>query len=86
MANKNQPFRRRGYTPLRAGDIDAEDQQCCAKRPDDLRSGVDGAILKLARVLARQVAREDHARELARSACDGKESGDLCKVLNRPAK
>ncbi len=86
MANRNQPFQSYRCPPPRAADFDATDLQCCAKTPDDLRPGVDNAILKLARVLARQVAREDHARELARSACDDKESSDLCKVFNRPAK
>lgn len=86
MSKRNQPFRSHRCLPLRAAGIDAADLQRCAKRPDGLRSGVDSAILKLARVLARQAAREDHARELARSACDDKESSDLCKVFNRPAK
>jgi hypothetical protein len=42
--------------------------------------GVDPAILDLARALARQAAREDHAREMAKH-----ESGNLRPILDRPA-
>lgn len=42
-----------------------------------LRRSVENAILKLARVLARQAAREDHAQDQARSACDYQTGRDI---------
>jgi len=42
-----------------------------------LRVGVENAILKLARVLARQAAREDHAQDQARSACNDQTGSDI---------
>jgi hypothetical protein len=47
-----------------------------------LRTNPDKAILRLARVLARLAAREDHERELA-DRRDKEESDDLCSILNR---
>jgi hypothetical protein len=44
----------------------------------------DEAILRLARALARQAAREDHERDQA-SRSDEKPSSDLRSVLDRPA-
>jgi hypothetical protein len=43
------------------------------------------AILRLARALARQAAREDHEREQARNRTALKTSGDLCSGLDRPS-
>lgn len=42
-----------------------------------------GAILKIARALARQAAREDHARQQAGSACNAETCRDLCEVFHR---
>lgn len=47
-----------------------------------LRSGAENAILKLARVLARQAAREDHAQNQVRSACDDQTGSDIRKVFD----
>lgn len=44
----------------------------------------DEAVLRIARALARQAAREDHAREQAQRE-QHYASGDLRQVLNRPA-
>jgi hypothetical protein len=52
-----------------------------AGRKTSLQSDPDEAILRLARVLARLTAREDHERELARRQSK-EESGDLCPVLD----
>lgn len=51
-----------------------------------LPTEIDDAILKFARVLARQAAREDHAHQQAGSACHDETSGDLRAVLHRSAK
>jgi hypothetical protein len=51
----------------------------------DLPAEIDDAILKLARVLARQAAREDHARQQARSACHDETRGNLREIFHRPA-
>lgn len=51
----------------------------------DLPAEIDDAILKLARVLARQAAREDHARQQAGSACHDETRGDLREIFHRPA-
>jgi hypothetical protein len=48
-----------------------------------LKVGPDRAILRLARVLARQAAREDHARECADEARDHETSRDLRPLLDR---
>lgn len=50
----------------------------------DLPAEIDDAILKLARVLARQAAREDHARQQAGSACHDETRGNLREILHRP--
>jgi hypothetical protein len=49
-----------------------------------LREKPDEAILRLARVLARQAAREDHERDQAHRS-DAKSGRNLCSVLDRPA-
>ena len=51
-----------------------------------LRLIPDEAILRLARVLARQAAREDHERDQISIRTPDEESGDLRSVLNRPPK
>ena len=55
-----------------------------AGRKSSLQSDPDEAILRLARVLARLTAREDHERELANQGSK-EESGDLCPVLDGPS-
>ena len=47
-----------------------------------LRVGAENAILKLARVLARQAAREDHAQVQARNACGDQKGSDIRKVFD----
>jgi hypothetical protein len=42
----------------------------------------DEAILRLARALARQAAREDHERDQVSIGTVNQESGDLCPVLD----
>ncbi|WP_186398111.1 hypothetical protein [Stappia sp. P2PMeth1] len=51
----------------------------------DLPAEIDDAILKLARVLARQAAKEDHARQQAGSACHDETRGNLREIFHRPA-
>ena len=53
-----------------------------AHRKFSLQTNPDKAILRLARVLARVAAREDHERELANRR-DKEDSDDLCSILNR---
>ena len=48
----------------------------------DLPAEIDDAILKLARVLARQAAREDHARQHAGSARHDETRGDLREIFH----
>lgn len=48
-----------------------------------LPSDAGDAILKLARSLARQAAREDHARQLAGNATNAETRRDLCEVFYR---
>ena len=48
-----------------------------------LRPSPDEAILRLARALARQAAREDHERSRVRKGNGDEESSDLCPILNR---
>ncbi|MGH6848496.1 MAG: hypothetical protein ACREC0_13995 [Methylocella sp.] len=52
------------------------DQQALQVEPDK-------AILRLARALARQAAREDHACEQARKARDNESSRDIRLLLDR---
>lgn len=65
-------------------------QQTCREHPSvagkNLPAEIDDAILKIARVLARQAAREDHARQQAGSACHDETRGDLREIFHRPAK
>lgn len=65
------------------------DEQTCRKHlpvaGKVLPAEIDGAILKLARVLARQAAREDHARQQAGSACHDETRGNLREIFHRPA-
>jgi len=56
------------------------------REPKSLPTDAGDAILKLARALARQAAREDHARQQARSACNAETRRDLCEILHRSAK
>jgi len=49
----------------------------CGTSDGALHSGVSNAILKLARVLARQAAREDHAQAQTRSACNDQTGSDI---------
>ena len=51
-----------------------------------LQSIPDRAILRLARALARQAAREDHERDQVSTGTVNQESGDLRPVLDGPAK
>lgn len=51
-----------------------------------LQASADDAILKIARALARQAAREDHARQQAESASHDKTCRNLREVFNRSAK
>ena len=52
-----------------------------------LRPIPDEAILRLARALARQAAREDHERDqISIRTPDEEEGGDLRSVLNRSPK
>ncbi|WP_354032223.1 hypothetical protein [Bradyrhizobium sp. S3.2.6] len=46
-----------------------------------LQTNPDEAILRLARVLARLAAREDHERELA-NRNEGEKGNDLCSVFD----
>lgn len=66
-----------------------DDGQTCQERlpaaGKNLPAEIDDAILKLARVLARQAAREDHARQLARSAYHDETRGNLREIFHRPA-
>ena len=48
-----------------------------------LRRSPDEAILRLARALARQAAREDHERDRVRKGDGDEESSDLRSILNR---
>ena len=48
-----------------------------------LRPSPDEAILRLARALARQAAREDHERNMVRKGGGDEESSDLRAILNR---
>lgn len=48
-----------------------------------LRPGPDEAILRLARALARQAAREDHERNLVRKRGGDEASSDLRSILDR---
>jgi hypothetical protein len=57
-----------------------------ASSSPNLRLPPDKAILRLARVLARQAAREDHERELAAQPNNDDQSRDLRQILDRPAK
>ena len=50
-----------------------------------LQVAADKAILRLARALARQAAREDHARECADKARHNETSRDLRPLLDRPS-
>lgn len=50
-----------------------------------LPAEVDDAILKLARVLARQAARDDHARQHAGSARHDETRSHLREIFHRPA-
>src|SRR3974390_3685155 len=52
---------------LRPVSLESHSWQSAAKNPEKqlLQVELDGAILRLARALARQAAREDHARECA---------------------
>lgn len=66
----------------------ADGQTCRQHLPvagKDLPVEIDDAILKLARVLARQAAREDHARQQAGSACHDETRGNLREIFHRPA-
>lgn len=65
---------------------DLAGHECLPTPGKDLPAEIDDAILKLARVLARQAAREDHARQQAGSACYDETRGDLREVLDRSAK
>lgn len=60
-------------------------QQIGAKQVEKqaLQVEPDSAILLLARVLARQAAREDHARECADKARDNETCRDLRPLLDR---
>ena len=51
-----------------------------------LRLIPDEAILRLARALARQAAREDHERDQISIRPPDEEGGDLRSVLDRPPK
>lgn len=51
-----------------------------------LQRAPDKAILRLARALARQAAREDHAREQAKKERQDETSRDLRPLLDRPSK
>jgi hypothetical protein len=50
-----------------------------------LRDPPDEAILRLARALARQAAREDYSREAAQKGAPDDARRGLCAVLDRPA-
>jgi hypothetical protein len=51
-----------------------------------LRLIPDEAILRLARALARQAAREDHERDQISIRTPDEEGGDLRSILDRPPK
>jgi hypothetical protein len=51
-----------------------------------LRLIPDEAILRFARALARQAAREDHERDQVSMRTPDKEGGNLRSLLNRPPK
>lgn len=63
-----------------------EGHECLAAGGKELHAQVDDAILKIARVLARQAAREDHARQVAGSACHDETRGNLREIFYRPSK
>jgi len=58
-----------------------------ANQPENqaLKVGPDRAILRLARALARQAAREDHERECADKARENETCRDLRPLLDRPS-
>ena len=56
------------------------------RKSESLPTDDRDAILKLARILARQAAREDHTRQQSGSACNVETRRDLRKVFNRSAK
>jgi len=60
-------------------------QQICANQSERqaLQVEPDSAILRLARVLARQAARDDHARECADKAQENETCRDLRPLLDR---
>ncbi|MCR4266629.1 hypothetical protein [Nitratireductor sp. ZSWI3] len=67
----------------------SDEQTCREHLPTTgkaLPAEIGDAILKLARVLARQAAREDHARQQAGSASHDETRGDLREIFHRPAK
>ena len=69
---------------LRAGELTGH--ECLPTAGEDLHAEIDDAILKIARALARQAAREDHARQQAGSACHDETRGNLRDIFHRPAK
>lgn len=56
------------------------------QKKQDLQLEPDGAILRLARALARQAAREDHARECADQARENETSRNLRPLLDRSSR
>ena len=63
-----------------------EGHECLAAAGKELHAQVDNAFLKIARVLARQAPREDHARQVAGSAYHDETRGNLREIFHRPSK
>ncbi|MCO6185158.1 hypothetical protein [Rhizobium sp. L1K21] len=69
--------------------LSSESNSCCETQPPrykNLPVVVDDAILKIARALARQAARKDHARQQAGSAYYVETRRNLRKILDRSTK
>lgn len=82
-ARRLSEFEQLSVKKLRAGELTGH--ECLPTAEKDLHAEIDDAILKLARVLARQAAREDHARQQAGSACHDETRGNIREIFHRPA-
>jgi len=77
------PIVRGTMSPAISAPSQAVPAMAVKSRKQVLRKAPDRAILRLASVLARQAAREDHAREQAEKI-QHEPSRDLRTLLNRP--
>lgn len=92
LVRASRRYRSQGFSEVAQVSItqsptdELEDHECLAVAGKELHAQVDNAILKVARVLARQAAREDHARQLAGSASHDETRGNLREIFHRPPK